>query len=64
MEYEFLPATEMRINEILERLERIEKMLQRLTGSDYSGKFIPKQNTEQWLDPYSTAGNWHGSKGE
>ena len=62
MEYEILSTTEMKINEILERVERIEAILQRLTGNDYSGKFVPKKNIEQWLDPDSTAGNWHGRK--
>jgi hypothetical protein len=62
MEYEFLPTTEMKINEILERLERIEAILQRLTGNDYSGKFVPKPPDNRWLDPDSTAGDWQGRK--
>ena len=64
MGYEFLPTTKMKINEILERLERIEKMLQRLTGNDFSGEFVLRKNTEQWLDPDSTAGYWNGRKRE
>ena len=59
MEYEYPPTTEMKINEILERLERIEVMLQRFTGNDYSGKSVPKPNTNQWLDPNSTAAGWY-----
>jgi hypothetical protein len=58
MKYEFVSTHEIKINEILERLERIEAMLQRLVGDNYSGKFAPKLNTERWLDPDSTAGDW------
>ncbi len=57
--YEFLPNEEQKINEILERLERIETMLKRLIGNNYSGKYVPPPNS-QWIDPESTAGNWHG----
>ena len=57
-----IPLFEKKYNEILERLERIEKMMQRLTGNDYSAKFAPNLNTERWLDPDSTAGDWQGRK--
>ena len=58
--YDGLPTTEMKINEILERVQRIEKMLEKLTGSDYSPKYPFKL---ELIDPESTAGNWHGQKG-
>jgi hypothetical protein len=36
MEHEFIPTPEMKIAELLERVKRIEKMLEKLTGSSFS----------------------------
>jgi len=55
MDYPVPYTMEQKINNILERVERIEKMLEKLTGDNYSSE-IPVGYEFNHINPTSSAG--------